>query len=193
MADAGHDPRRLACVIEVALAQRDGIDLDRVQMLAELIVHFAREVASLVLLHADGREREVAILRQRVPQSLLDARATRDLGARFAHAPPRVPGERAREEQYDARQLVDLVALVRLRKREQSLGEFETNAQQGEHRHTRGDDEQVAPWMDQRIGRGQGRLQRVGLTSHSRIAGSFTGNDSRRIREPGCPRRAAPM
>ena len=117
--------------VRTAVAEAHGVDLDRVEALAEFVVQFPREAPPLLLLHcARPRARGRGSRRARRAVGPRRCVAMRARSALLADAPPRVPRQTARQEQQHAGQFVHLVALVRSRPCEHVLEDLESNAQQ---------------------------------------------------------------
>jgi hypothetical protein len=93
------------------VAYRNGIDLDRVQMLAQLVVQLPRELLAFLFLHEHVRERQPAVLGERFGEPFLGRDALCQLRAGFPRPAPGEPRQRNGEEQQSPGQLVELVAL----------------------------------------------------------------------------------
>src|SRR5262249_11743 len=104
---------------------RDRGELDRIEILPELVVQLAREVLALLLFGTDMALHELAVHRERTSEVYLGLLARSELEARLPVAPAREPYEAERQDDERDRQLVDLEQLPLARARVEPLVELE--------------------------------------------------------------------
>src|SRR5262249_21723586 len=94
--DAARGPARERLVAP-AVANRDRVELDRVEILAQLVVQLAREMLALLFLRTNVALHELAVHRERACEACLGLLARRQLRARLPMAPAREPHEAERQ------------------------------------------------------------------------------------------------
>lgn len=95
-----------------AVSQRDGVDLGRVHVLAEMVVQLPCKFATVLLLLAHRRHRLFAVLCKRLAQPSFHIAAQSKLLTHLGHPSPCIPSEAASDEQEYTGKFVHLIALV---------------------------------------------------------------------------------
>ncbi len=81
--DRAARPRLASAASRARVANRHRVELDRVEILPELVVQLAREMLALVLLRTDAPLHELAVHRERSREASLGLLARRELEARL--------------------------------------------------------------------------------------------------------------
>ena len=172
-----------------ALLNADGVDLDRIQVLPELVVQLAGQGLPLGLLQVQELSGEAAIVQQQFLEPRFRRSPLRELDARDPVASPCEPCETDGEHRQQRRQLVELPVLEPAGPCEDGFAQFEVSGQQSSEQRRDDDKRHVAP--DRRV------LQLLlrGCRSHAymmaptvprlpaRPPSLRTGKNSRRYRE----------
>src|SRR6185437_7711301 len=142
-----------------AVAHADGVDLHRVEVLAELVVQVARQRAPLGLLDFEVLARQAAVGGERTAQLLFGALPLAEFAARLAIAARCEPRHTYRDHQQDGGQLVELKALEGLRPAQQRFADVESGTDRHGDDRDREDQHEIAAPSD---GGRQGRRRPAG-------------------------------